>query len=572
VSRLNEVALIFVGALIGAPAFAQTIFPLGTVNSADYSRSFAPGAIISIFGTNLSTTTATEAVSLPLPTTIGGTSVTLGTGANSQQLPLYYVSPNQINAGLPFSLATGQAQISVTTANGVSNIDTITVSTYAPKLFTLNFTGTGTAVATTGPNYQVLTPSLPAAPGSIINLWLNSMGPTTGLPVAGQPAPGATPGSQPLTLTTEPVVTINGQNAKVMFAGLAPGLSGLYQLDVQVPFTVVTGPVQIQVSSGFPFEPAPTQAGVTIPYQQLGFYYSVLGGKPVAGQTLNGVSGANSSLAFRESDAVTWGTGPGFNAWTDLTGLSSIYSSVTSTALTLLNGTSVVYDNNGLETASYGTFYNNTGGPADAQKPGLSDLYSMSNYFPNVYSGYFNLAQSTTITEMIGYFDAAGDPQLPFDPANPFVKYRMNIWSMASGNLPKETGSYVGDIFSSDTTTGTFAYSQTGVNMISSTPKNLPKPIYRLVYKLSSPLTLPAGQYWFEHDASVRSAPASSSTSSRSPVTMMRSDEFGDLIKSQTVDPTSFRFNLFGREMFLGPSWVLPGAVEVHPSASVQAH
>jgi hypothetical protein len=232
----------------------------------------------------------------------------------------------------------------------------------------------------------------------------------------------------------------------------------------------------------------------------------------------------------------------------------------------------VVYDNNGIETSGFGTFYNNTGGPADSQKPGLTDLYSMSNYFPLTYAGYVQLAQSTTITELIGYFDPDGDLQLPFDPTNPFVKYRMNIFSTASGNLPKETGSYVGDIFSSDTTAGTFSYSATGASMVSSTPLTAPKPIYRLVYKLSAPLTLPAGQYWFEHDASVRSAAASSSTASRSPVTMMREDEFGTLIKSQTVDPTSYRFSLFGREMFLGSSWVLPGAVEVHPSASVQAH
>lgn len=567
--NFNRLAWFLLGTVIASPAFGQTIFPLGTVNAADYSRNFAPGAIISIFGTNLSTATATEAVSMPLPTSMNGTFVTLiSTG---QQLPLYYVSPGQINAGLPFNLATGQAGISVTTPAGVSNIDTISVSTYAPKFFTLNFTGTGTAVATTGANYQVLTASLPAAPGSIINLWLNSMGPTTGAPVAGEPAPGVTPGSQPLTLASQPTVTINGQSATVMFAGLAPGLSGLYQLDVQVPFDVVTGAATIQVAFANPFATVATQPNVTIPYRQLGFYYAILGGKPVAGQTLNGVSGATSALAFRQTDPISWGP-TGYNAWTDVTGLSSIYSTVSGTAITLYNGTTVVYDNNGIETNSFGTFYNNTGGPADSQKPGLTDLYSMSNYFPLTYAGYFQLAQSTTVTELIGYFDPGGDPQLPFDPTNPFVKYRMNIFSMASGNLPKENGTFVGDVFSSDTATGTFSYSDTGVRMISSTAANVQKPIYRLVYKLSSPLTLPAGQYWFEHDASVRSAPAASSTSARSPITMMREDDFGALIKSQTVDPTSFRFNLFGREMFLGPSFVLPGAVEVHPSASVQAH
>jgi uncharacterized protein (TIGR03437 family) len=570
VNNFNKVAAFVAGALIGVPAFGQTIFTAGTVNSADYSRSFAPGAIISIFGSNLAATTA-QATSFPLPTALGGASVAVV--SNKEPLPLFYVSPGQINAELPFDVAIGQVQIAVTTPAGTSSVDTITVSAQAPKIFTVNFSGAGGAVAT-NPSYQILTAALPAKPADTITLWMNSLGATTGTPVAGQPAPGAAPGSQPLTLIATPTVTINGQNAPVTWAGLTPNMSGLYQVNVQVPFVVLTGPVTVQLSLA-PFGPASvvtTQANITIPIRQLGFYYSVLGGKAVAGETLNGVSGAQSALAFRESDAVTWGSGPGFNAWSDLTGLGAMYSVVTGTAVTLFNGTNVVYDNNGLETASFGTFYNNTGGPPDAQKPGLTDLYSMSNYFPNVYAGYFTLAQPATITQMIGYFDASGTPSLPFDPANPYVKYRMNIFSMASGNLPTNTTNYVGDIFTSDTTAGTFAYSQTGVNMISSTSTDVPKPIYRLSYTLKTPLTLAAGQYWFEHDASVRTAPAASSTSDRSTVKIMTEDELGALISSQQVENKSFRLNLFGREMSLDSSFVLPEAVEVHPSTAAQAH
>lgn len=568
-NNFNKLASLLVGALVGVPAFGQAIFTAGTVNSADYSRNFAPGAIISIFGTNLSASTA-QATSFPLPTSLGGTSVKLV--GNSEQLPLYYVSPGQINAELPFDVAPGTVALNVTTSAGVSNTDTITVSAQAPKFFTVDYSGTGSAMATT-PDYHVLTAGLPAKPADTIVLWMNSLGATAGgSAVAGQPAPGATPGSQPLALTATPTVTIDGLNAPVTFAGLTPNLSGLYQINVTVPFVVLTGPVSIQVSLPGPVGPVLSQANVTIPIRQMGFYYSVLGGKPVSGQTLNGVSGAGSALAFRESDAVTWGIGAGYNAWTNITGLSSTYSSATGTAITLRNGTSIVYDNNGIENATFGTFYNNTGGPPNAQKPGLSDLYSMSNYFPLIYSGYFKLSQSTTITELIGYFDASGFLALPFDPANPYVKYRMNIWSMAAGNLPKETGNFVGDVFSSDTTAGTFTYSDTGVKMISSTATDVPKPIYRLSYKLNSPLTLPAGEYWLGHDASVRTTPAASSTADRSTVKTMSEDELGALISSQKVGDKSFRLNLLGREMFLDPSWVLPEAVKVHPSSAVQAH
>ena len=50
--------------------------------------------------------------------------------------------------------------------------------------------------------------------------------------------------------------------------------------------------------------------------------------------------------------------------------------------MTLKNGASVVYDNNGIEDKSGASFYSNPGGGADNLKPGLVNLYSMSNYFP----------------------------------------------------------------------------------------------------------------------------------------------------------------------------------------------
>lgn len=562
-NNFNKLSIIFLGACLAAPAFGQTILPAGTVNSADYSRSFAPGGIISIFGSNLSASTA-QAAGFPLPTSLGGASVELA--SSGQQLPLYYVSPGQINAELPFDLPVGPVDIRVRVSTGVSNTDTITVAARAPKIFTVDFSGVGSAIATT-PSFRVLTASQPARPADTIILWMNSMGATTGTPVAGQPAPGSAPGSSPLTLTTLPTVSIDGFQAQVTFAGLTPSLAGLYQLNVQMPFVVLSGPVTVQVS--FPSATGPiagnpitTQANVTIPFQQLGFYYTLLGGRPVTGQTLNGVSGATSALAFRQSDAFTWGPN-GLNAWTNNTGLNSAYAAATGLAVTLRNGSSVVYDNNGLETNLFGTFYNNLNGPTtNAQKPGLADLYSMSNYFPLVFSGYVKLAQATTVTELIGYFDVGGAPLTNFDPANPFVKYRMNIWSGSA--LPKETGNFVGDVFNSDATAGTFSYSDTGVKMISNSPTDLPKPIYRLSYKLAAPLTLPAGEYWFSHDASVRAAPAASSTSKA-----VRAHDLATFIGSQQVEDKSYHFNFFGQDMVIGSSISLPEAVEVHPSSPV---
>jgi len=554
------VLLVVACAALVVPALGQTpaITPGGTVNAADYTRAFAPGGLISIFGSNFATS-AQQATQFPLPTALGGVSVQIV--SSGELCPEWYVSATQINAQLPYDVPLGQVQVQVRTGGGVSNTDTITVASAAPKIFTINFSGQGPAVATTTA-YKVLTAANPANPADTIVLWMNSMGATSGSPVAGQAAPGTAPGSTALTVSGV-AVTVNGAPCPVIFAGLSPGSSGLYQVNCQAPFVTVTGTLPVQVTMGA----ASTQANVTVSYQQLGFYYSVLGSKFVNGQTQNAIAGSTSALAFEQSDSVTWGT-TGYQAWSDSTGLTaSQYSAVPGLALTLYNGSTIVYDNNGIETGSTGTFYNNAGGGADSQKPGLTDLYSMSNYFPFIFAGYFNLSSATTVTQLTGYFDAAGDISLIFNPANPYVKYRMNIWSNTSGLLPTQTATFAGNIFSSDTTAGSFGYSGTGVYMVSSNPAYLQKPIYRISYTLATPLTLPAGAYWFSHDASVRAAPAATSTSSFQSITL---GEFSRLISMGPKNPQTTEFSFFGRQMSFEESFELPGAFTVLPSAVIE--
>jgi uncharacterized protein (TIGR03437 family) len=54
-----------------------------------------------------------------------------------------------------------------------------------------------------------------------------------------------------MTIQT-PTVTVGGQNAEILFSGLAPGSAGLYQVNARVPSGVAAGssvPLQIQVGS-----------------------------------------------------------------------------------------------------------------------------------------------------------------------------------------------------------------------------------------------------------------------------------------------------------------------------------
>ncbi len=60
-------------------------------------------------------------------------------------------------------------------------------------------------------------------------------------------ADGAAAPASPLAQTSDPVtLTIGGQSAKVLYAGLAPGFAGLYQIDTIV-HAGITAPADVPV-------------------------------------------------------------------------------------------------------------------------------------------------------------------------------------------------------------------------------------------------------------------------------------------------------------------------------------
>lgn len=219
----------------------------------------------------------------------------------------------------------------------------------------------------------------------------------------------------------------------------------------------------------------------------LDYYYTITGGQFPNGQTLTGTPEAQSTIAFMVDDPV-WGRAA-VSVWEK----DGWFPETAGMALTLWNGGSIVYDNNGLETGNYGDFYS-IGSPNDA---GLYRGYSMSNNFDWVYAGYFKVNERTTITSIAGYFDGTGFyNDGTFDPAN--FLYRMNFFSMGDNYFPVNTGGFTGDVFSSDNVGGVFSYSYTGVDRILS---DYTDPIWRLRYDLDVPFILEPGEYWFAHDA-----------------------------------------------------------------------
>ncbi len=236
--------LIFaLGLIVAGVSFAQApaITRQGVVNSAAWSSPVAPGSLISIFGTNLATGVASSGA--PYPKTLGGTSVTIG----GVVAPVSYVSPAQINAQVPASLpatllvgggAIGTSSVVVTTAAGSSPPETIGLTAASPGFFTADGSGCGEAAALNLATFtaaSVNSQSISAAPGDFISLF------GTGFGVApGQPPDGTAP-SGAASFATLPVLSIDNTIVTPSYAGLAPQLVGVDQINFQIPETTRDG-------------------------------------------------------------------------------------------------------------------------------------------------------------------------------------------------------------------------------------------------------------------------------------------------------------------------------------------
>lgn len=227
---------------------APSISTNGVVNGA----SFRPGVIANAWGTiqgaNLSARTNTwdaAIVAGQLPTSLEGVSVSIG----GKPAYLNYVSPSQINFVAP-DLTAGQVQVVVTTAAGSSAAFTVTAGVYGPAFFPWP----GQQAVATHQDYTFAAKpgtfagaaTVAAKPGEVIILWGTGLGPT----VPAAPAGVQVPADRTYGTTTAPAVTINGVNATVYGAALAPGYAGLYQVAIQVPASLPDGDWPIVTTIG----------------------------------------------------------------------------------------------------------------------------------------------------------------------------------------------------------------------------------------------------------------------------------------------------------------------------------
>jgi uncharacterized protein (TIGR03437 family) len=104
--------------------------------------SLAPLSLASAFGENLTATGV--AAQLPLPTTLGGVTITITDSANQMRsAPLLYAGPTQVNFQIPADTAAGRARVTLHSQGGVTTTGELLIEAIAPGLFAANTNGQG---------------------------------------------------------------------------------------------------------------------------------------------------------------------------------------------------------------------------------------------------------------------------------------------------------------------------------------------------------------------------------------------------------------------------------------------
>lgn len=219
------------------PLSSPRISANGVANGASFSaEAVAPSSIISVFGTDLAPTTL-KATGTPLPTILAGTSVSI----NGRSAPLFFVSPSQINAQLPFETAPGAAMAVVSVGGLASSPATFSVRAAAPGIFQY---GANRCVVQ-NQDGSLNGPDSPAAARSVMVAYLTGQGQVDNVVATGAPAR-----SDPLSRAVAPAsATIGAQTADLLFLGLTPGFAGLAQANIRVP-VVPAGDHQLQLTVG----------------------------------------------------------------------------------------------------------------------------------------------------------------------------------------------------------------------------------------------------------------------------------------------------------------------------------
>jgi len=190
----------------------------------------APGSIISVFGKQLAPDYLPGPTG-PLAQVLAGTTIRWGT----RLLPLLFVSPEQINAQLPFDLAEGEQVLAVRTGNQPEIKGKAQIVRNAPGLFGFTLDGKF-YLAATHEDGSVISPDSPARRGETITLLGTGFGPYQRPVLDGFPVP-----MTPANPVADPVDLKIGEAMITPLSAIAsPGQIGLVAIKLAINDQVAT--------------------------------------------------------------------------------------------------------------------------------------------------------------------------------------------------------------------------------------------------------------------------------------------------------------------------------------------
>lgn len=201
---------------------------MATRHAASFRGDLAPGTIGAAFGDASFTTVTQTASSVPLPTFLGGVRFLI----DDQEVPLFFVSPTQINFYAPEWLTEGLHSARAITPEGLPVYGDVLINRNSPGVFTIEANGTGQTASV----WLILSPNglsryranVDALPGERVFLLLYGSGIAERVNYF-----GITSGSANLRV----VVNNQAKEFPAQFMGMANAtvFVGLNQLNFEIP-------------------------------------------------------------------------------------------------------------------------------------------------------------------------------------------------------------------------------------------------------------------------------------------------------------------------------------------------
>ena len=225
----------------------------GVVDNATFQAGspLAAGGIASAFGEQFLFADAAASQDVPLGTQLGGVRVLV----NEQPAPVSFASYGKVTFQIPYETADGPGTVRVERDGQAGNLAGVEVARRAPRLLRLGIADYGAVTNPDGTFAIPATegiPSHPAHAGDVLVMNAIGLGPTTPAVATGAGAPAEEPLAR---VDPQPSVAFGGGftgTAVIVqpdFAGLVPGMVGLYQINVAVPEDAPRGPaVALSVS------------------------------------------------------------------------------------------------------------------------------------------------------------------------------------------------------------------------------------------------------------------------------------------------------------------------------------